>query len=193
MGQLRGLGPPGPLAGALVSPPRPVGRPAAVGGDLPRHRGGRLPQPGGDHGEGLSGMHPRVISSRSASVSRPGPGTQWSWRTSRPGLRRAISATPDGSSPPGARSLVTTGPWPSAAAPAAAALSSDGQASAQPPHRVKESSRLTEELHGPLERAVKRAGSPVDPHIATMTEPRHVPACLIGRHDQSPAATMVAG
>jgi hypothetical protein len=37
---------------------------------------------------------PRVISSRSARVSRPGPGTQRSCRTGRRGLRRAISATP---------------------------------------------------------------------------------------------------
>ena len=37
---------------------------------------------------------PRVISSRSASVSRPGPGTQRSCRAGRRGLRRAISATP---------------------------------------------------------------------------------------------------
>ena len=37
---------------------------------------------------------PRVTSSRSARVSRPGPGTQRSCRTSRRGLRRAISATP---------------------------------------------------------------------------------------------------
>jgi hypothetical protein len=37
---------------------------------------------------------PRVISSRSASVNRPGPGTQRSWRTDRRGRRRTISATP---------------------------------------------------------------------------------------------------
>jgi len=37
---------------------------------------------------------PRVISSRSASVNRPGPGTQRSWRTDRRGRCRAISATP---------------------------------------------------------------------------------------------------
>ena len=39
-----------------MRPPRPVSAAAAVGGHLPRHRGRRLPQPRGDHGEQLPGM-----------------------------------------------------------------------------------------------------------------------------------------
>ena len=111
MCQLRGLGPPGLLAGR-------VGGPATPGSGLGR-RWRRPPatpwrspsQPGGDRGEG-SGMHPKVISSRSAGVSRPGPGTQRSWRTSRRGRCRAISATLGVSSPPEAPSHAATGPWP---------------------------------------------------------------------------------
>jgi hypothetical protein len=47
-----------PAVGHTVRSPRPVLGPAAACGDFPRHRGGRLPQPDGDRGEGLSGMHP---------------------------------------------------------------------------------------------------------------------------------------
>ena len=54
--QLRRLGPPCLLAGALMRPPCPVPATAAVGGHLPRHRGDRLAQPSSDSGERLPGM-----------------------------------------------------------------------------------------------------------------------------------------
>ena len=140
------LGPPGLLAGALMRPPRPVPAAAAVRGDLPRHRRGRLAQPGRDHGERLAGMqtegdllpvgqrqpprpgHPAVV------ADRPPRGAA---HDQRDALTRAAHLR--------GRSPATTGPWPSTATPAAAAPPSDVAASAtSSAHR--ESSRLTEAL-----------------------------------------------
>ena len=39
-----------------MRPPRPVLAAAALGGNLPRHRGRRFPQPASNHGERLPGM-----------------------------------------------------------------------------------------------------------------------------------------
>ena len=145
-GQLGRLGPPGLLAGPLMRPPRPVSCAAAVGGHLPRHRGDRLPQPGGDHGERLPGMQAQGDLLPAGQRQPPRP-RHPPIRADRPprGDAARSARRPDASSPPAGRSPATTGPWPSAATPAAAAPPSDADASAtSSAHR--ESSRLTEAL-----------------------------------------------
>ena len=110
-GQLAGLGAAGLLAGPPMRPPRPVPAAAAVRSHLPRDRRDGPAQPPGDHRKRIPSVQPNVISSRSASVSLPGPGTQPSCAPACAAPTAQSMPRPDASSPPAGRSPVMTSPW----------------------------------------------------------------------------------
>ena len=151
LGDLRAMG---PLTGTLMCPPRPVPRAAAVTSHLPRHRRGS-PGPAGRRSPHTPSRacRPRLISSRSDKVSRPVPAPRTILRCGRRGDPRALRsgpATPAADLRPDP--AATTSPWPSAAAPAAAAP----QSMSHHPHSPRPDQRKIVELAesvGTVERA----------------------------------------